>query len=171
MDQQIFNQSNHESINTSLEAATAPIYAGFWRRFLAMIIDGFITGILGIILSFIIGNDIILTISISAIIGIIYVGIFDSSNLQATPGKALLGLAVVAKGSLEKITFKTAVIRFVLKYISGLMLCFGYLIQPFTEKKQTFHDIASETVVIKKNVGEINYFKVFKENFSRVLGN
>jgi uncharacterized RDD family membrane protein YckC len=167
MDNQIFNQPTQTQ---TINLTNTPVqYSGFFRRFLAMLIDGFITGILGVILSFIVGSDVIITLSISTIIGVIYVGIFDSSEMMGTPGKAFMGIAVVSKSNLEKITFKTAVIRFVLKYVSGLMLCIGYLIQPFTEKKQAFHDMMAETVVIKKNIGEVNYFTAFKNNLSRVL--
>lgn len=168
MDNQIFNQSSPTE-QTPTVSSLPLIYAGFWRRFFALFIDWIITALIGGILGFAIGRDILLNFSLSFVVGILYYTIFDSSEMMGTPGKALLGIAVVKKDNLERLSFKTAIFRHLAKLVSGCILLIGYLVQPFTEKRQTFHDIVAETLVIKKDIGTINYFTAFKNNFSRLM--
>ncbi len=168
MDQQISNQASaHEATTTQIEPV---IYAGFWRRFFAAVIDGVITWPIGLTAGFVTGNDLILNISVSSIVGLIYVSVFDSSEMQATPGKEIMGLTIMTEGEHQRLTFKKALIRYLLKIVSGAVMFLGYLIQPFTGKRQTFHDMIAETIVVKKNPIEIGYFKAFRENFAKIIG-
>jgi len=169
MDQQIFNQPPSAS-SPALTIASA-VYAGFWRRFIAVLIDGFFTGILDVIFGFLTGNDMIVSISVSTVIGIIYTAVFDSSELMGTPGKAMLGIAIAKETDQSRISFQTAILRFLCKYLSSVFLLVGYLIQPFTEKRQTFHDIVTNTVVIRKDPGQLSYWKSFKDNFNKIISN
>lgn len=50
----------------------------------------------------------------------------------------------------EKLSFIQACAREALTYVSLLFFGIGYLIIPFTEKKQSFHDIIMQCVVCKK---------------------
>lgn len=172
MDNQIFNQSSSSAATPVVANPLAPvIYAGFWRRFFASAIDGVFTGFIGGIVGFLTGQDFIISISVGAIVGMLYTSVFDSSELMGSPGKALLDMAVVNEKDFSRLSFKTAVVRFFCKYISGLCLLIGYLIQPFTEKRQTLHDIMTATVVIRKSPGQINYFKAYKNNFNSIINN
>lgn len=172
MDQQIFNQPpTTPPVSETITSTTPVIYAGFLRRFFAVLIDAFFTGIIGGILGFATGNDMIVSISVSTVVGIIYTAVFDSSELMGTPGKALLGIALVNEKDQNRISFQTAIVRFLCKYLSSLVLLLGYIIQPFTEKRQTLHDIITKTIVIKKDVGELSYWKAFKNNFNKIINN
>lgn len=172
MDQQIFNQSSvTPPASETIIPVTPIIYAGFWRRFIAVLIDAFFTGIIGALVGFITGNDMIVSISVSTVIGIIYIAVFDSSELMGTPGKAMLGLSVVTEKEQNRISFQTAILRFLCKYISSVVLLIGYMIQPFTEKRQTFHDIVTSTIVIRKDPGQLNYWNCFKDNFNKIINN
>jgi uncharacterized RDD family membrane protein YckC len=170
MDNKIFNQAPI-SAKTTPPSSSPVVYAGFMRRFVAYGIDAFFTSILGGILGFITGNDVIVSISAGTIVAIIYTAIFDSSELRGTPGKAILGMAVVTETDQDRISFQTAIVRYLCKYISSFVLLIGYLIQPFTDKRQTFHDMASNTIVIKKDPGQLSYWKSFKDNFNKILNN
>lgn len=144
-----------------------PVYAGFWRRFLATIIDGIILGILyGIISKIFVSNVVVspesgnfidlsgnlLTINlITAIIFLIYYSAFESSRLQATPGKRVLSL-VVTKADGQPISFFQALVRNFCKYISAIILFIGFLMAAFTAKKQALHDLIAGTLVLKKAV-------------------
>lgn len=172
MDEQIFNQTPVTTAPVETLAPSAPvIYAGFMRRFVATLIDGFFTSILGAILGYITGNDMIISISVSTVIGIIYTAVFDSSELMGTPGKALLSICVASEKNQGRISFKTAILRYLCKYISSVVLLIGYLIQPFTEKRQTLHDILTNTIVIRKDPGQLRYWKSFKDNFNKIISN
>jgi len=50
----------------------------------------------------------------------------------------------------EKISFKKASARYLLKFLSASILFIGFIIAAFTSKKQALHDIIAETLVIKK---------------------
>jgi len=143
-------------------------YAGFWRRFLASIIDNIIlfivSGIIGIIIS--IMTDFLLTYLgrspqniqiVSTILGFIngiiinwlYSTIFESSYLQATPGKMAIGI-IVSDYDGEQISFARANARHWGKIISSVILMAGFIMAAFTNKKQALHDIMAGCLVIKK---------------------
>lgn len=166
MDNQIFNQPATDTPIVSVAATVE--YAGFWRRFAAAFIDFLFLFLVGL-LSFFAIKDSVTNFFFGVIVGILYNGVFDSSAMMGTPGKALMGIVIVNEEGYGRITFKLAIIRFLLKYISSLILFIGYLMQPFTKKRQTLHDMLTEVVVIKKDIGDVNYFKVYKENFKRII--
>jgi serine/threonine-protein kinase len=143
-------------------------YASFWKRFGAYMIDGIILVIPSLILSKSLPYFGLST-GLGFVLSFLYRPFFESSSLAGTPGKALIGIAVVNESG-DAITFKQACIRFFCSYLSGLLLCIGYFIQPFTAKRQTLHDMISETLVIERaSSPDINYFKVWKEKFSEVV--
>lgn len=170
---QISNQagpiSSEEIQQNFMKNTSNIIYAGFFRRAFANFIDSFFTGILGWIISFALGTDYIISMSVGTLINIVYTTLFDSSELQGTPGKAILGIAIATENKNERISFQSALIRHFCKYISAATLFIGYLMQPFTQKRQTLHDLLTKTVVIRKDPGTIKYLEAFKNNFSKVL--
>ena len=144
-------------------------YASFWRRFGAAMIDGLLVGAVNNVLQSVSGvgkelqeaivedsSDISNIIGIAGPIWALGVGIqiayfayFESSAKQATFGKQALGLIVTDMNG-ERITFGKAVIRYFAKFLSALILMIGYIMQPFTEKKQALHDMIAGTLVFKK---------------------
>ena len=154
-------------------------YAGFWLRFVAVIIDGIIIGIVRwivivpILLSMGIGvaaeiqsldsedpstalpliGTIMAMVGISAVITtviwVLYYSLMESSKYQATMGKLALGL-IVTDVSGNKLDFGKALVRNVCKIISSMILCIGFIIAGFTEKKQALHDLIASTLVVKK---------------------
>jgi len=139
-------------------------YAGFWRRFSAYIIDGVITGFfINTFYWFLVNQlqlgamdldlprnltNIIFTPLVLIITWCYYSGM-ESSPLQATLGKLLVGIYVT---DLEKnrISFGKATGRFFGKIISGLILTIGYWFAGFTEKKQALHDMMAGCLVLRK---------------------
>ena len=154
-------------------------YAGFWMRFLALIIDGIIIGvvrwiiILPILASMGMGMaseiqsldaddpstalPILGTIMafagisalISTVIWIVYYTLMETSKYQGTVGKIALGL-IVTDANGNKLDFSKALIRNICKIISSMILCIGYIMAGFTEKKQGLHDLIAGTLVVKK---------------------
>jgi uncharacterized RDD family membrane protein YckC len=145
-------------------------YAGFGVRLLAWLIDslillflsfitalisGFFIAFLLIYVSIVSANSSIVTFLsdfISGFIGfsvnLLYFTLFWSSKFQGTPGKILLGLKIVdANGN--KISYSTALIRYISTIISSLLLGIGYLLIVFDGKKQALHDKLASTYVIK----------------------
>lgn len=154
-------------------------YAGFWLRFVAVIIDGIliaivrsllvlpILGVMGIGLAHdvqhldtedpssvlpIVGTIIAfagISMLISTVIWVLYYTLMESSKYQATVGKLALGL-IVTDESGNKLDFVKALIRNLCKIISSMIMCIGYIMAGFTEKKQGLHDIIAKTLVVKK---------------------
>ena len=138
-------------------------YSGFWRRFGAHIIDGAILTIPSLILA---GMGPVGALGI--FLGVAYYPVFESSSMCATPGKALLNMIVLSEGG-ERLTFKKAVIRYFCRFLSALSMCIGYLIQPFTARRQTLHDLIAQSVVIERKAEDVNYFHVWLAQFKEIV--
>lgn len=148
-----------------MNGGTAPInivaYAGFWRRFVAYIIDGLIIyaiqfGI-GLILGFMVAAlnkdkgvalDVV-SYSVSFVISWMYWALSESSPKQATPGKMALGIKVTGTNG-NRISFARATGRLLAKILSGLILLIGYIMIAFTPQKQGLHDMLAGTLVVLK---------------------
>lgn len=142
-------------------------YSGFWKRFFAYLIDAIILAIPGLMIGGAV-NHFGISLVMNLILGFLYYPIFECSILSATPGKALLGMVVLTEAG-ERITFKAALIRYFTRYLSALVCYVGYIMQVFTSKRQTLHDMMSETVVIERESADLNYFTVWKDQFKEVL--
>ncbi len=97
-----------------------------------------------------------------------YVPFLESSRLQATIGKKLLGIQVRNEAG-ERITFRAALVRAVMKLISSALGCVPHLLALFTAKKQAFHDLVAETVVVygRENVPVVDaWVEMVKQVFS-----
>ena len=154
-------------------------YAGFWMRFVAIIIDGII---IGVAQSFIFvpilaalglgfassaenmdfsdpGQAAGMIASITALIGgywilslsiqVLYFSFMEASKFQATLGKMALGLKVTDLNG-GKLDFAKAFIRNLSKILSNITMFIGYIMAGFTEKKQGLHDMIASTLVVKK---------------------
>jgi uncharacterized RDD family membrane protein YckC len=73
----------------------------------------------------------------------------ESSSKQATVGKMVLGIKVTDLDG-NKLDFVKALVRNLCKIISSLIMCIGYIMAGFTEKKQALHDMIASTLVVKK---------------------
>jgi uncharacterized RDD family membrane protein YckC len=148
-------------------------YAGFWLRFVAIIIDfillyfvrriifmpfGIGMGMRGIFhgrppqdigeLVPYLGVFIRMAV-ISSVIQWLYFSLLESSIWQATLGKKALGLTVTDLEG-RRIGFGRATGRYFAKYISTLILFIGWIMAGFTEKKQALHDMIAGTLVLRK---------------------
>jgi uncharacterized RDD family membrane protein YckC len=132
---------------------TAPLYAGFWRRFAAYFLDGLIllipVFIVGGVVFFLGDNS---TLNSLATMGVswLYFALFHSSSMQATPGKSAFGIKVTDTAG-ERISFLRATGRFFALYLSALILFIGFLLAAFTERKQALHDMIAGTLVVRKD--------------------
>lgn len=140
------------------------IYAGFWKRFAALFIDGVIIFFISMIL--IIPYFIA---PLSLIVSGLYKVVFETSPLRATPGKAIMGLAVVRNNG-STLTVKDSIVRMAVSFVSSMFLFLGYLISLFNEKKQTLHDMIADTVVIEETFAAPNYWDVFVKQWKVLFG-
>ena len=84
------------------------------------------------------------------VIGWLYFALCESSRWQATPGKLALNLGVTDEYG-RPIGFARATGRYFGKYISALILCIGFLLAAWTERKQALHDLMAGCCVVRKD--------------------
>jgi uncharacterized RDD family membrane protein YckC len=126
--------------------AGAVMYAGFWERFVAIVIDAVILSLaMGIVSAATFGAGVVL----SFFAPWLYEAFMLSSEWQATVGKRAMSI-VVTDISGKRITFARATGRHFAKWISVLLCFIGFIIAAFTEKKQALHDMIAETLVVKR---------------------
>ena len=150
-------------------------YAGFWIRFLAILIDGMVLGIPLSVMFLImfagtgmfaklqsqVGQSepdptvmagfmglIFLFALVNLVLQWLYEAAMTSSSKQGTLGKMALGLRVVDKNG-NRLSFLHATGRHFAKLINGFTMNIGYIVAGFTERKQGLHDMIAGTYVIK----------------------
>ena len=125
--------------------------AGFWIRLVAMIIDGILVGIGYAIIFFVaVAIEMFALVTILGFVwGFGYHIYFPSSNMMATPGKAILGLKITDDFG-SQISAGKAILRYVGYIISALTLYIGFIIVGFTENKRGLHDMVASTRVTYK---------------------
>ena len=142
---------NQSYSNTATETLLFPEmelqYAGFWERFGAAILDGLILMVPNLILQYMVGRY--AAIPINLVIGWLYAALQESSPVQATLGKKALGLKVTTLNG-DRITFGQATGRHFGKWISAIILFWGYLMMIWDDQKQTLHDKMASTLVVKQ---------------------
>jgi len=136
--------------------------AGFWKRFVAVIIDSFILGALTFLLMFFIGFTIGGMLSdpetmaqfsnfgmlIDVVLVWLYFALQESGQHQATFGKRLMGIYVTDTDG-EPISFARATIRYFSKYLSSIFMI-GFIMVAFTKNKQGLHDMIADTLVVNR---------------------
>ena len=152
-------------------ASTGPadvVYAGFWRRAAANMIDSFAIGLLTlpITLPILFGAGLASAtagkagpfLGLGAQLGVqafsllatvAWFASFHGSRLMASPGKLAVGIKVVrADGS--RMGWGRSIGRAFAYYLGFLTLYVGYLIAAFTPRKQALHDFVCDTLVVDR---------------------
>lgn len=136
-------------------------FAGFWWRFLAYLIDtvfliainssvGMVLGMMGFILHIKPFGLGLMSFSAGIVLTWLYYTIFESSPWQGTIGKKICGLIVIDLNG-RRISFGRANGRYFAKFLSSLILCVGFFMIGWTEKKQGLHDMIAGTLVLRRN--------------------
>jgi uncharacterized RDD family membrane protein YckC len=133
-------------------------YAGFWIRVGASLIDTLLLLIIiGPILTMIYGSgywlgessiigfwDILLNYILPGIVVILF-----WSYKSATPGKMMFKLAIVDATSGEKPSTRQLIVRYLCYYVSIIPLLLGIFWVGIDKKKQGWHDMIANTVVVR----------------------
>lgn len=155
-----------ENYAGDLSYIKATRYAGFWRRFGALVIDSLLLSLLnGVcigVFALVIGATFVTGGAVAVPIGVmmtmsailltlsmswLYFTLMESSSKQATLGKMALGMVVTDTDG-NRISLLRANARYWSKILSGLFLCFGYVMAAFTQRKQALHDLIANTLVV-----------------------
>lgn len=161
-------QSSAPQINYYNPMGAVVVFAGFWWRFLAYIIDMAILWVPSYVIQTVLRDTVRMPIPIrhgipmfpplASLAGLaamamewLYFALMESSSYQATLGKMACGLIVTDMEG-RQITFGRATGRYFSKIISKIILYIGFMMAGWTERKQALHDMIASTLVIKKNL-------------------
>jgi uncharacterized RDD family membrane protein YckC len=145
------------------------VYAGFWIRFFAYLLDVIILYVILLVIMVVValamglafhgsasgieaqrtaaGVISVVTMILGTTISIAYFVLFLSGKWQATPGKRLLGIHVIAVNG-EKIGGWLAFRRWLTYIVSALPLYVGFMVIGWNAQKKAFHDSICETRVV-----------------------
>lgn len=148
---------------------SALTYGGFWIRFGARVIDGIILWVVNTAIAVPIVAGLALTgsvvtptpeapfamikaqlilaffqIVVAATYEVVFIGRF-----AGTPGKLACRLKVVRPDG-GRVSYARALGRYGGTFISGIILCIGYLMAAFDDEKRTLHDRICDTRVIRR---------------------
>ncbi|OOR89588.1 hypothetical protein B0181_06345 [Moraxella caviae] len=136
------------------------VYAGFWARFFAQIIDGILIALITVPAlylwygdEFLYGESSVFLGAFDVLVQVVlpFVAVmFFWTRFAATPGKMLFGLQVRDAKTGNLPTLKQAVLRYFGYIVSGLVLFLGYIWAAFDKQKQTWHDKIAKTVVVRE---------------------
>jgi uncharacterized RDD family membrane protein YckC len=156
-----FLQRMREGVST----ASTLVYGGFWRRFVALLIDWIILAIVNfpiqIVLGMFFGTSLARATSANVSLAFGFAGLYwllsmtisvtyytyFLSQKSATPGKMVMSLKVItATGG--RISVGRAIARYFAHILSALILCIGYIMAAFDSQKRALHDHICSTRVI-----------------------
>ena len=149
---------------------TAQEFAGFWRRFLACIIDGIVVlplGLLAGLAAMVAAAGVLSPLLLSmgeaqraevanqALgLGFLafawpYFALLESSRKQATLGKMVMRIKVTTVNG-GRVSFWRASGRLFAKLLSVAVLYIGFIMVAFTKRKQGLHDLIAGCLVVNK---------------------
>ena len=148
-------------------ANDGPVYAGFWKRLVAYVLDWIVLYVVFTLAALVLGpmfgpaldHDSMTSREIMrsrpwiffVVVSIpwLYYTLMESSVKQATLGKMALGIKVVDLSG-KRISFLRATGRFVGRIVSSMIFCIGYVMAAFTSRKQALHDMMAGCLVVNK---------------------
>ena len=149
MEEQNVNQTQQNAAQETQINQSSTQYGGFWIRFVAYLLDSLIVGLpLGLITLFLTSlTQIGVFDYLSYILIAVYFIYFEGTTGQ-TLGKKIVGVKVVDENG-KIIGIPNAILRYIGKILSAIILLIGYIMAGFHPQKQALHDIIAKTYVIK----------------------
>ena len=149
------------------------VYAGFWKRVAAYVIDGVIVGIVGFIVQMLVAGVVFGGLAamqtdpgamfgtVSGVIGMLvmylapmaiaaaYFGLMQASANQASLGKLAVGIKVTDDAG-GAISFWRGFGRYFALILSSIPLGIGLFMAAFTDRKRALHDMICSTLVVDR---------------------
>ena len=124
-------------------------YASFWRRVGGSLLDGVIVAIGTFIISLIISVIILDTLGpvVSLVFAIAYYVLLNANG--GTLGKQAVGIRLQDAETGADIGVPRSIGRYIVAIASGLVLLLGYLWSIWDDRKQTWHDKAVGSIVVR----------------------
>ncbi|MDF2963018.1 MAG: hypothetical protein K0S39_4753 [Paenibacillus sp.] len=140
-----------------LRPAEVRKYAGFWIRFVAIMLDGLALQAVFSLYNAMLGYSVLeppLAVSIvQSLISYVYY-IVMTVLFGQTLGKMALGIQVIREDG-QPNSWGTIILReFIGKLVSSIILCIGYMMAGWDREKRALHDRMSGTRVVKVTKGK-----------------
>lgn len=142
-------------------------YAATWQRFVALVCDSVLLWVLGLAVAVVISAVALYVVpggirinwlgeSMTDVMewlillptSVLYYALQESSAAQGTLGKRAVGIRVTDLEG-RRLTFGRSLGRAIGRWLSYSALLVGFLIQPFTVRKQALHDLLAGTIVVR----------------------
>ena len=138
---------------------TGTQYGGFWARFLALLADLAIVILVSAALvvgaDFALGPVALVPVTIAvALLGLLYWPVMHASALQATLGKAIVGLKVTRFDG-DRISILRSAWRELAKICSAAVFMLGYLLAALMPRRQALHDLMAATYVVREGPSRV----------------
>ncbi len=127
-------------------ATAGVIYAGFWRRFAGLFMDGLVLGTVSAFFGMLFGSESTIAAALGVLVGVAYQVYFFTSTGQ-TLGSRVMGIRVMDVDG-NPLSVTSALARVVGAYVSGALLGLGYLWMLWDDQGRTWHDMAANTTVV-----------------------
>lgn len=138
------------------EAATqsdAPLYAGFWRRLAAALLDGAILlAVYSLAMSLLdaVTSGASVKIGVGLLLILVYFTGFHLLTRQATPGKLAFRIKLAAPEG-GRVDIERVVLRTLVACASAAALMLGFAMMALNARRRALHDIIARTVVVRSN--------------------
>ena len=119
--------------------------ASFGTRFLAAFVDGLILGVLSAVLR---GISDSAGEGLGLLTSLAYFSYLEGSPSGQTIGKRALGIRVIDLGTGGPIGYGRALLRWVGRFVSSLVILLGYFWMLWDRERQTWHDKMAGSVVV-----------------------
>ena len=120
--------------------------ASFWLRLAAAIIDGVLLGVIGSIITVIVGD--VLGAAVNLLLGLAYYAYLEGSASGQTVGKRVMSIRVIDFNGAGPIGPGRALVRYIGRIVSAIPCGLGYWWMLWDPEKQTWHDKFAATVVV-----------------------
>jgi uncharacterized RDD family membrane protein YckC len=118
--------------------------AGFWIRFAAWFLDGLVLSVPYIVIVVALGAP----SGLNLLVGAVYFTVLEGSPSGQTLGKKVCGIRVIDFATGGPIGFGRAFIRWIGRFVSGIVLLLGYFWMLWDREKQCWHDKMANDVVV-----------------------
>jgi uncharacterized RDD family membrane protein YckC len=121
--------------------------ATFFQRFVAVLVDGILLGIVNQVIAVVLDAP-AASFVLSLAIGIGYYGTMEGGPTGQTIGKKVMNIKVVRATSGGELGFGGGAVRYLARFPSAFVCLLGYFWMLWDDERQTWHDKIAGTYVV-----------------------
>ena len=122
--------------------------ADFWYRLGGFLIDAVILFLVGQLVGFVFGRNVVAVILIGLALGIGYSVYFIGSGSGQTVGMRVLGIRAIDAATYGRVDYGKAFVRYLVAIVAQIPCYLGYFWMLWDPERQTWHDKAAKTFVV-----------------------